>query len=145
MDPVLELVMAVKVANRELERRFARLLRPLGVTPVQAEALVILAEDGPLSIAGLGARMAADPGHPSRLADRLGAAGWIERRPSPHDGRQVELALTPSGRELADRIRAVRRPFVEGAEAALAEQGLDDALPTVRRLLEFVRSLPEVP
>jgi DNA-binding MarR family transcriptional regulator len=135
--------MALKTAQREVERRFNHLLRPLGVTAVQAEALLIIADEQPVSIADLGARMAADPGHPSRLADRLAAAGWIDRRPSPRDGRRTDLTLTPDGRDLVERIVAARRPYVERAAAALAETGLDGVLPDLWRLLDLVRALPE--
>ena len=135
--------MALKTAQREVERRFNHLLRPLGVTAVQAEALLIIADEQPVSIADLGARMAADPGHPSRLADRLAAAGWIDRRPSPRDGRRTDLTLTPDGRDLVERIVAARRPYLERAAAALAETGLDGVLPDLWRLLDLVRALPE--
>ena len=135
--------MALKTAQREVERRFNHLLRPLGVTAVQAEALLIIADGQPVSIADLGARMAADPGHPSRLADRLAAAGWIERRPSPHDRRRTDLTLTPDGEDLVRRIIAARQPYFDRAAAALVEAGLADVLPDVRRLLDLVRALPE--
>ncbi|MBD2897439.1 hypothetical protein amrb99_64000 [Actinomadura sp. RB99] len=135
--------MALKTAQREVERRFNHLLRPLGVTAVQAEALLIIGDEQPVSIADLGARMAADPGHPSRLADRLAAAGWIDRRPSPRDGRRTDLTLTPDGRDLVERIVAARRPYLERAAAALAETGLDGVLPDLWRLLDLVRALPE--
>ncbi|MEU8119046.1 MarR family transcriptional regulator [Spirillospora sp. NPDC049024] len=143
MEPVLELLMALKTAQREVERRFNHLLRPLGVTAVQAEALLIIADGQPVSIADLGARMAADPGHPSRLTDRLAAAGWIERRPSPHDRRRTDLTLTPDGEDLVQRVIAARQPYFDRAAAALVEAGLDDVLPDVRRLLDLVRALPE--
>ncbi|HEU5028127.1 MAG TPA: MarR family transcriptional regulator [Spirillospora sp.] len=143
MEPVLELLMALKTAQREVERRFGRLLRPLGVTAVQAEALLIIADGQPVSITDLGARMAADPGHPSRLTDRLAAAGWIDRSPSPHDGRRTDLTLTPAGRHLVQRIVAARQPFFDQAAEALAEAGLAGVLPDVRRLLDLVRTLPD--
>ncbi|GAA2125607.1 MarR family winged helix-turn-helix transcriptional regulator [Actinomadura napierensis] len=143
MEPVLELVMAVKTAQREIERRFNHLLRPLGVTAVQAEALLVIADGEPISIADLGARMPADPGHPSRLTDRLAVAGWVERRPSARDRRRADLTLTPAGRELVRRIAEVRQPFFDRAAAAVAEAGLVHVLPDVRRLLDLVRTLPD--
>lgn len=143
MEPALELVMAVKTAQRELERRFNHLLRPLGITAIQAEALLIIAEDQPISIAELRTRMAADPGHPSRLTDRLAAAGWIDRRPSLRDKRQIDLTLTPAGHELAERVIAARQPFLTWGQSALTQAGLEDILPTIRRLLDLIRSLPD--
>jgi DNA-binding MarR family transcriptional regulator len=40
----------------------------------------------------------------SRLVDRLVAAGYVERRPCPGDGRGQMLALTESGREMRRRV-----------------------------------------
>nr|WP_272917931.1 MarR family transcriptional regulator [Actinomadura rayongensis] len=118
-------------------------MRPLGVTAVQAEALLIIADEQPVSIAALGARMAAERGHPSRLADRLAAAGWVRRTPAPDDGRQTDLTLTLEGQEIVRRIVVVRQPFLDWAGRTFAEAGLDDALPAIRRILDLVRSLPE--
>ena len=36
--------------------------------------------------------------------DRLAAAGLVERKPNPEDGRGSVVALTPQGFELIDRV-----------------------------------------
>jgi DNA-binding MarR family transcriptional regulator len=40
----------------------------------------------------------------SRLLDRLAAAGLVERRPCPEDGRGQIVMITPAGRELQKRM-----------------------------------------
>jgi DNA-binding MarR family transcriptional regulator len=54
-----------------------------------------------------------------RLADRLVAAGYLERHPGV-DARSLTLTLTPSGRALAQRIRAARADAVTQAFAELS-------------------------
>lgn len=136
MDEVLEFVIAVKAAHREINRRFNEALRPLGVTAVQAEAILILAEAGPLTVKRLGARIIAEAGNPSRLVDRLATAGLVDRRPSAEDRRQVELTLTDRARELAPRIRQARQPLLDRARELLDGQGLRAATAVLNQLLE---------
>lgn len=54
-----------------------------------------------------------------RLVDRLAAQGYVERRPGP-DGRSVAVVLTPSGHDVAARIRAARAAAVDEALAGLS-------------------------
>jgi MarR family transcriptional regulator, negative regulator of the multidrug operon emrRAB len=49
-----------------------------------------------------------------RLADRLVAVGYLERHPGV-DARSLTLALTPSGRAFAQRIRTARESAVTQA------------------------------
>jgi MarR family transcriptional repressor of emrRAB len=55
-----------------------------------------------------------------RLADRLVAAGYLERRPGA-DARSLTLALTPAGRAIALRIRAAREDAVTHAFEELSD------------------------
>lgn len=136
MDEVLEFVIAVKAAHREINRRFSVALRPLGVTVVQAEAILILAEAEPLTVKRLGARIIAEAGNPSRLVDRLATAGLVHRRPSAEDRREVELVLTDQARELAPRIRQARQPLLDWGRELLDGQGLRVAIAVLNQLLE---------
>lgn len=136
MDEVLEFVLAVKAAHREINRRFNEALRPLGITAVQAEAILILAETGPLTVKQLGARIVAEAGNPSRLVDRLAAARFVQRRPSADDRRQVELVLTDRARELAPRIHQARQPLLDRGRETVDRNGLRAATAVLNQLLE---------
>lgn len=119
MRPAEELRYLILAIQREGNRLFAADLRPLGLTPSQAEVLRVLVDHQPLTLGGLGELLVCETGSsPSRLVDRLVARGLIERRVDPDDRRFVTLALTPEGREMADRT-------------AVAEERLND---TVGRL-----------
>ncbi len=57
----------------------------------------------------------------SRAVHRMLAVGHIERVPDPSDGRQARLSITPTGRELHEKISAC---LTERQETVLS--GLDD-------------------
>lgn len=58
----------------------------------------------PPTMRTLAARLACDPSTISLTADRLQAAGLIERKPHPSDGRKRTLTLTDTGRDLWDTL-----------------------------------------
>src|SRR4051812_26008055 len=53
-----------------------------------------------------------------RLVDRLVRAGYVERGAGA-DARSLTIALTPAGRELAERVRAARERALRAATAGL--------------------------
>jgi DNA-binding MarR family transcriptional regulator len=60
--------------------------------------------DGRLRMRELGERVVLSKSNLSRLADRLEAAGLVERRDAADDGRGYDLALTRAGRAMRRRI-----------------------------------------
>jgi MarR family transcriptional regulator, organic hydroperoxide resistance regulator len=95
-------------AQREGNRWLANELRPLGLTPSQAEVLRVLGDAAPLSLSTLGELLVCESGtNPSRLVDRLVAAGLVERRPLETDRRAVVLTLTAKGEKLERRVRSI--------------------------------------
>jgi DNA-binding MarR family transcriptional regulator len=108
MRPAEELRYLVLAIQREGNRLLAGELRPLGVTPSQAEVLRVLADYQPLTLAGLGELLVCETGgSPSRLVDRLVTMGLVDRGAGTTDRRRVALALTDDGEWLATRIAEV--------------------------------------
>lgn len=105
MHAAEELRYLILAAQREGNRFLAQALRPLGLTPSQAEVIRILSDRQPLTLNGLGELLVCDSGQsPSRLVERLVAKGLVERQPSAQDRRSVELTLTRQGVRLAQKI-----------------------------------------
>src|SRR5215468_862851 len=104
MQPVEELRYLILAAQREGNRLLAEALRPLRLTPSQAEALRVLQDHEPLSLIALGDLLVCETGSPSRLVQGLVEAGLVERSPSPTDKRMVTLTLTTLGRERATTV-----------------------------------------
>src|SRR3954466_9807324 len=110
VDPVEELRYLVLAAQRDGNRALAALLRPLGVTPAQAEVIGVLAgAERPLTVSEVGELLVCEPGSPSRLVSSLVGAGLVARGAHERDGRAAALALTPAGHPLGGGDRAPRR------------------------------------
>ena len=137
MDPLLELAVLIKAAQRELERRANEAMRPLGLTGAQADALTMIRQAGPLSLKELGELLIAEAGHPSRLVDRLVEAGLVERRPAEGDRRQVELSLTERGRGLERRAEAAREGILELARELIGDRDIAPVLELMRELVRY--------
>lgn len=93
--------------QREGNRRLARALAPLGVTPAQAEVIGVLGEFGPATLKRLGELLVCETGSPSRLVEALVRRGLIDRVTNPIDRRQVLLQLTREGRRVRSSIAEV--------------------------------------
>jgi MarR family transcriptional regulator, organic hydroperoxide resistance regulator len=84
------------------------ILSHIDLTPAQSEALVIVANHGPLALKDLGDMLVCDSGtSPSRIVDRLVSAGLVHRATGEHDRRQIRLTVTPEGRDRADQVRRI--------------------------------------
>jgi DNA-binding MarR family transcriptional regulator len=139
VDPLFEFALCVKAIQRELERGANELMKPLGLTGPQADALVVIGQAQPIALKDLGGLLIAEAGHPSRLVDRLVDAGLVERQAARDDRRRVELSLTPAGRRLAKRVEASRRALFDAGRGAVDGKELDAALALLR---EFLRDSP---
>jgi MarR family transcriptional regulator, organic hydroperoxide resistance regulator len=136
VDPLFEFALSVKALQRELERGSNELMRPLGLTGPQADALIVIGQAEPIALKDLGRLLVAEAGHPSRLVDRLVEAGLVERRAAEDDRRRVELKLTPTGRRLARRVEKVRRELFDASRPHVDEKRLAAATAVLRQLLE---------
>ncbi|MFI7670152.1 MarR family winged helix-turn-helix transcriptional regulator [Nocardia sp. NPDC049526] len=135
MNPLFELALAMKAAHRALERLMNDALEPLGVTDVQADALVVIGQAGPLSLKDLGDLLIAEAGHPSRLVDRLVEAGLVAREPLPEDRRHVVLTLTSRGRERVVEIERIRTTVLDFARGLLGDRDIAGAQELIESFL----------
>ena len=143
MDPLFELALTVKAAQRALEQVTNEAMKPLGVTGPQADAITVIGQAGPLSLKELGELLIAEAGHPSRLVDRLVEAGLVERRTAEDDRRRVELVLSAKGRRLEKRILAAREEIRKLATTVLGGRDIEPTLELLRHMLQ-VSPLSEV-
>ncbi|MBP8838659.1 MAG: MarR family transcriptional regulator, partial [Dermatophilaceae bacterium] len=70
-----------------------------GLTFARYEALVLLAftRSGELPMSKVGERLMVHPTSATNIVQRLEAAGLVERRPNPSDGRGTLAAITETG------------------------------------------------
>ncbi|MET8874419.1 MarR family transcriptional regulator [Nocardia sp. NPDC004604] len=132
-----ELRYLILAIQREGNRQLAAQLRPLGVTPSQAEVLRVLDDFGPLTLVGVGELLVCETTtSPSRLVDRLTGQGLVEREVSPGDRRFVSLTLTPDGRRVARQIAAVESALYEQLDQLTAGKPIEPALRVLRGLAD---------
>jgi DNA-binding MarR family transcriptional regulator len=116
----------ILAAQREGNRQLTVMLSEIGVTPAQSEALRIIADHGPLALKELGDMLVCDTGtSPSRLVDRLVAAGLVQRTASEDDRRQVRLTLTAQGRDKARRVVEIENQLYDLLDHAGAGTDID--------------------
>ncbi|WP_405429049.1 MarR family winged helix-turn-helix transcriptional regulator [Micromonospora sp. NBC_00617] len=116
----------ILAAQREGNRQLTVLLSEIGVTPAQSEALRIIGDHGPLALRELGDLLVCDTGtSPSRIVDRLVAAGLVQRTTSEHDRRQVRLTLTGPGRDKAHRVAEIENQLYDLLDQASAGTDID--------------------
>jgi DNA-binding MarR family transcriptional regulator len=122
-----ELRYLILAAQREGNRMLAQALKPLGVTPSQAEVLSLLRSRRPLSLNGLGDLLVCESGSsPSRLVDRLVAAGLVTRQVDDVDRRHVRLSLTPEGARVAGEIATIENELHAAIDAMSAGHNVDE-------------------
>ena len=136
MRPAEEIRYLILAAQREGNRQLASALRPMGLTPAQAEAVRLLADRQPLTLTGLGELLVCESGtNPSRLIDRLVTAGLVQRRESSLDRRQVELTLTPDGQHRATQIAQIEEQLYDFIDTAGAGHDIRPVLAYLRALV----------
>ena len=136
MQPIEELRYLILAAQREGNRLFAEALRPLRLTPSQAEVLRVLQDHEPLSLIALGDLLVCETGSPSRLVQGLVEDGLVERTSSATDKRMVTLRLTSLGRERAESVGAVESQFYEANASVVKDAPLPELLELLWRFVE---------
>ena len=113
------------------------ILRPHGLTFARYEALVLLtfSRAGSLPLGKMGERLQVHPTSVTSIVDRLEAAGLVERRRHPDDGRAVLAEITDAGRAVVEAATAdlVAADFALGALDDSELRLVSEVLRPVRR------------
>jgi DNA-binding MarR family transcriptional regulator len=127
---------AILALQREGNRVLATALKPLGVTPSQAEVIRVLDGHGPLALAALGELLLCETGTgPSRLVDRLVVRGYVLRTEDPSDRRSVILTLSAAGRELSANVARIEDELYAAMDALTAGYAIEPTLALLRGML----------
>jgi DNA-binding MarR family transcriptional regulator len=136
VEPIEELRYLVLGAQREGNRALSELLRPLGLTPAQAEVIAVLRDaPEPLSVREIGERLVCETGSPSRLVGSVVAAGLAQRAEHPNDRRAVALSLTQAGRAAARKVTNAERGLYDWLAEALGDREVDAVVRALRKLV----------
>lgn len=122
-------------AHQIVLARVEATLRPLGVTFARYEVLMLLwfSKRGSLPMKVIGSRLQVHPTSVTNAVDRLQDAGLVTRSTHPEDRRAMLVALTPAGRELAERAtKALNTEVFE--QPVLAQRDVRALLDILTRL-----------
>lgn len=135
-DPALDdmLCLALHTAARSMTARYRPALAELGLTYPQYLVMVLLWQEGPTSVGGLGTRLGLESSTLSPLLKRLEAAGLIARTRSSADERSVTVSLTDRGAAL--RASAAHVPDQVCDAAGLDTAAQADLVARLRALAE---------
>jgi DNA-binding MarR family transcriptional regulator len=107
-----------------LERRLSDALAAHGLTLAQFDVLMTLCQCDGITQQELAEWLLVTKANVVGLIDRVGAAGWVERRPDPNDRRVNRLYLTDAGRRLAKAARPCQHALVKSIFGRLDEAEL---------------------
>jgi DNA-binding MarR family transcriptional regulator len=104
----------------------------LGRGSGRVKALLWLAE-GPMSLSALAEAVRVDAPYATLIVDSLEERSLVERRPDPADRRRKLVALTPEGKEAAQRVLRIKSEPPPGF-ANLSAAELDTLEELMRRI-----------
>jgi DNA-binding MarR family transcriptional regulator len=128
---------AVHALSRAITQAYEPLLHDLDLTYPQYVVLLSLWEGDQVALKDLGARLRLDSGTLTPLLKRLEAKGLVTRERSRQDERALVLTLTPAGRKLRQRAKAIPPCLLERFGLPAARLGkLRDDLRSILATLE---------
>lgn len=130
-----QLCFAVYSTMLGLNKIYRKLLKGLGLTYPQYLVMLVLWEQGELTVSEIGARLFLDSPTLTPLLKRIEANGLVTRQRSGSDERQVVVSLTAAGRRLQARAKEV-----PGCVAAAMECSIPE-IDTLRTRLVDMRSV----
>ena len=138
-----QLCFKLYAASRAVIRGYKPMLDQLGLTYPQYLVMLVLWEwqaepvDAP-TVKALGERLALDSGTLTPLLKRLEVLGWVSRRRSMADEREVHLGLTDAGLALREQVGPLTARLL--CERAVDLQSLDTLRQGLDRLLDQIRA-----
>ena len=110
-----------------------------GVTMPQYRVLVLLEDNGALSIGVIALELGVNPSNATRVCDRLERLGLITRTTSDQDRRSVLVGIAPAGRKVVAAVSAERRrelsrvvDQLDGSTSDLLIRALDEVTAAAR-------------
>ena len=116
-----QICFAIYSTAHAFNRIYKPLLVRLGLTYPQYLVMLVLWERDGVPVKDIGERLFLDSGTLTPLLKRLESAQLIKRTRSTEDERQVLIALTPQGRALQEKARAVPHSILAASACSVAE------------------------
>jgi DNA-binding MarR family transcriptional regulator len=140
--PALELdrhlCFALYSASRAMTAAYRPVLTDLNLTYPQYLVLLVLWEEGRVTVGRLGERLQLDSGTLSPLLKRLEANGFVRRERSSTDERLVDVTLTDVGRRLEHKAQCIPERLF--SSSGMSEKDAANLRDAVRQLTDAVNA-----
>jgi DNA-binding MarR family transcriptional regulator len=133
-----QLCFALYSASRAMTAAYRPILTALNLTYPQYLVLLVLWEEGRITVGRLGERLQLDSGTLSPLLKRLEANGFVRRERSHTDQRLVDVTLTPAGRRLERKAQCI--PEQLSSSTGMTEREAADLRDAVRQLTDALNA-----
>lgn len=108
--------------RRRLKQVVGARLAPYHLTPQQFWVLLVLLDEGPLSLHPLSQRVWMDDPTASRVVKALVGQGLVLNQADPGHGRRILVSLAPAALPLARELQALAQEIKGGVAAGLAPE-----------------------
>ena len=95
----------IDASKRLMQPYFIAGMSDLGISPAQARLLLTVKDWQPISLKALAVRMCFTPGAVTQTVDSLAQLGYLIRARDERDRRVIYINLSPSGLELAAKVK----------------------------------------
>lgn len=106
-------------------------LESRGLTRARASALWQISHRDTITQRELADALKVTPRNVTTLIDGLEKTGFVKRRDHPNDRRAILLDLTPSGKEIADRLKRETQELAKALFAGLSPAKLEQFVETL--------------
>ncbi len=99
-----ELCLSVYNTNRYFHRLYSRVLEPYDLSYLQYMSLLIIHQQGPLTLMAIGAALDLSSNTLTPVIDKLVKKSWLQKTPSPTDKRAKVLSMPDDKQPLFAQI-----------------------------------------
>lgn len=99
-----ELCLSVYNTNRYFHRLYSRVLEPYDLSYLQYMSLLIIHQQGPLTLMAIGAALDLSSNTLTPVIDKLVKKSWLQKTPSPTDKRAKVLTMSADKQPLFAQI-----------------------------------------
>ena len=102
-----QLCFPLYAASKEVIKRYKPYLDEVDLTYTQYIALMVLWEDEEINVKNLGEKLFLDSGTLTPLLKKLEKKGYIERKRSSNDERNLIISITKEGEKLKEQVKDI--------------------------------------
>ncbi|WP_046227072.1 MarR family winged helix-turn-helix transcriptional regulator [Paenibacillus dauci] len=129
----------VKVLYIMIRREIEAVLRPLGLTPQQGQALHALSQSPGLTNTELEHQLMIEKSSVTSLMNGMEKKGWITRRSHPEDARMRQNELTEAGQQMNQSAHAAVEEVKLRSRNALTDEELRQLTGLLSKLHQVYR------